>query len=297
MSEITYPEANAVRPTTAEDYYQLVKKAIRRGDLSDVESKLCRWRADTSIGSPSTDQINYLVPKAAEDDGQPEILGQLLSLGGKIGAYTVAQARSPAVFEVFMAHGWKVEDGLLRSKVCHPDLVALFLSKGANPDINRYGIFPLDVAALQGPLESVKLLLDAGARSIIGPNSAALHAAAQGKVPDRIAIMEYLVKQGADVNGIAVDITAPSEGRQAGRMGPPLHTAFKWANEKAKAWLLEHGADSQAKNQLGETPYEWGRRFDDDGPSRGLRRRRAQLQRDAARREREEQHEGRGGED
>ncbi|KAI4188555.1 MAG: hypothetical protein L6R41_002070 [Letrouitia leprolyta] len=112
---------------------------------------------------------------------------------------------------------------------------------------------------------------------MLGPNSAALHAAAQGDAPDRIAVMAHLLEQGADINGIATDITAPSEARRAGRKGTPLHTAYKWANEEAKAWLLEHGADAKAKNQLGETPEECGRRFDSDGPEKGLRLRRKML--------------------
>ncbi|KAL9000535.1 MAG: hypothetical protein Q9169_000828 [Polycauliona sp. 2 TL-2023] len=217
-----------MQPTTAEDYYQLVKKAIRLGDLSDVESKLY-----------------YLVPVAARDDGQLEILEYLLSLGGKIGTYTIAHARSPAVFEVLMAHGWEVDDSTLRSNVSHPELVALFLSKGANPDSNIGGIFPLDIAALRGPLESVKLLFDGGPPNILGSNSAALHAAAQGDVPGRIAVMEYLLEQGADVNGIATDITGPSEARR--------EVFYKCWNTTCSQYLYTHN-NSRAAYSLSSNP-------------------------------------------
>lgn len=269
-------DVNAIEAITDEDYYTLVKTAARLGDLNVVQSKLSQWRADTSVAGPSREQIDYLVPQAAGGNGQPEVLEYLLSLGGKIGAHAIALAKSPATFGVFISHGYEVNDSLLRSHVRHPELIALFLSHGANPNPSGpHGSSPLNVAALHGSLETVKLLLDHGAN--IGPTSAALHAAAQGDAPDRIPIMAYLVKQGADINGLAVDLPAPSEARRSGRKGTPLHTATKWANEEAKAWLLEHGADPEANNELGETPEEWGRRFDNDGPERGLRLRRAQL--------------------
>ncbi|KAL8644910.1 MAG: hypothetical protein Q9226_007533, partial [Calogaya cf. arnoldii] len=230
------------------------------GDVSEVESKLSRWRADTSVAGPGIDQLNYLVPQAARDDGQPEILDYLLSLGAKVGTHAISLARSPAVFKVFGAHGWQVDDSMLYSNVSQPELIALFLSKGANPNGDPDGPCPLEVAAGRGCLETVKLLLDNGAT--IKPDSAALHAAAGEDVPDRIPIMDYLVQHGADVNGIARDIPGPSEARRSGRKGTPLHSAFKWANEEAKTWLVEHGADPEAKNQLGEAPAEWSRRFD-----------------------------------
>ncbi|KAL9038314.1 MAG: hypothetical protein Q9180_003213 [Flavoplaca navasiana] len=295
MTEFAGPNVSSAQPTiTTEDYYQLVKTAIKHGDLNDVVDKLSGWRADTSIAGPSAEQIDYLVPEAARDNGQPEILEYLLSLGGKLDSYTIAHTRSPAVFQVFMAHGWEVDDSTLCSNVWHSELVALFLSNGADPNSGPGGPCPLDIAALHGSLETVKLLLNNGAT--IKPNSAALHAAAQGDAPDRIPIMAYLVENGADINGLSADIITAPEARRSGRMGTPLHTAFKWANEEAKTWLLEHGADPDAKNQLGETPAEWGRRFDSDGPESIVRWRRAQLRKNTARELAEKQHQGHGGE-
>ncbi|KAL8873984.1 MAG: hypothetical protein Q9198_006946, partial [Flavoplaca austrocitrina] len=216
MSEIISSGANGIQPTTTTwDYWQLVKTAVGKGDLGEVDSRLRQWRADTSIAGPSAEQIDYLVPEAARDNGQPEILEYLLSLGGKIGTHAISLARSPGMFEVFEAHGWEVDDSILRSNVRHPDLVAFFLSKGVDPNSNPNGFSILDIAALSGPLESVEILFNHGAS--IEPSSSALHTAAQGDAPDRIPIMDYLLKQGADVNSIAADITGPSEARRSGR--------------------------------------------------------------------------------
>ncbi|KAL8728031.1 MAG: hypothetical protein Q9181_005487, partial [Wetmoreana brouardii] len=247
---------NISRPATAEDYYTSIKTAVKAGDLDKVKSQLSQWRSHPSLLGPSKEQIDYLVPQATDGQGQPEILGYLLSLGGSIGAHSIGLATSPAVFQVFIAHGWKPDNSLLRSHFGNPGLISLFLSHGADPNSSGpRGFCPLDIAALRGPLETVKLLLDHGAT--FGSNSAALHAAAQGNVPDRIPIIAYLVEQGADIKGLAADYPAPSEALRSGRRGTPLHTAAKWGNQEAKTWLLEHGADPEARNELGETPEQW----------------------------------------
>ncbi len=36
------------------------------------------------------------------------------------------------------------------------------------------------------------------------------------------------------------------------------------------AWLLEQGADLEVRNEVGETPAEWAKRFEKDGPERML---------------------------
>ena len=71
--------------------------------------------------------------------------------------------------------------------------------------------------------------------------------------------MECLLDQGADINALALGFMGPSEaGRtmREGRKGTPLRSAVKWGNEDARVWLLNHGADPEARNELGETPAE-----------------------------------------
>lgn len=281
MSEIRSPDVDSDPSMTGEEYYRLIKEAVISGDLPRVKAGLSRWQSDPSIAIPTQDQLSYLIPQAAKGDEQPEILEYLLALGAKLGKHSISLATSPDVFKVFMAYGWEVEDALLRSHVQHPQLIDLFLTHGANPNSSGpRGFHPLDIAALHGPFETVKLLIDHGAA--IGPSSAALHAAAQGNTSDRIAVMAFLVDRGADINGLATDYPAPSEALRSGRKGTPLHTAFKWANEEAKTWLLDHGADLEAKNELEETPEQWGRRFDKEGPEAGLRLRKALLRKNQA---------------
>ncbi|KAI4177320.1 MAG: hypothetical protein LQ346_007701 [Caloplaca aetnensis] len=282
MSSTTPPDVHGPKPSTAKEYYTLLKIAVQQGNLDLVKSTLSNWRADISMADPGPDQINYLVAQAATGNGHPETLDYLLSeLGGKIGTHAISLARSPAIFKVFIAHGLEVDGSILRSHVHDPELVALFLSHGADANgSGSGGLTPLDVAAMHGSLETAKMLVDHGAK--IEAGSAALHAAAKGDAPDRIPVMEFLIEIGADVNGLAADLTGPSEARRSSRKGTPLHSATKWANEEAKTWLLEHGADPGARNELGETPEEWGKRFDNDGPERIVRLRRAILRKQKA---------------
>ncbi|KAK4694242.1 hypothetical protein P7C71_g3303, partial [Lecanoromycetidae sp. Uapishka_2] len=261
--------------TNPEQMWNDLKTAIKAGNLTDVQSLLQQWRSSSTLPGPTSQDINYLVPRAAEDDGQPAILKYLLSEGGEIDTYTLGQTTSPAIFEIFLDHGWKPDTSILSSHITHPNLVSLFLSHGVDitTPTSARGFYPLDTACAKAPVQVVKLLLSNGAP--VKPDSRAMNAAAQSDLPDRIEVMELLVSYGADINALAADYPAPSEAQRSGRNGTPLHAAAKWGNEEVKTWLLGHGADSNVRNEVGETPEEWGKRFEHDGPERVLRIRRA----------------------
>lgn len=220
-------------PAKPEHLFNAAKAAIQAGDLDELQSLLQQWRSSDSEPGPTPQDINYLVPRAAEGDGKPAILKYLLSQGGEIGTYTVGQTTSPAIFQIFIEHGWKVDNSILLSHISHPNLVSLFLSHGADPKIpNARGFYPLDTAAATAPLESVKLLLSHSAP--LTPGNRALNAAAQSDLPGRIEVMALLLEHGTDVNALAVDYPAPSEAQRSGRKGTPLHAAAKWGNEEVE---------------------------------------------------------------
>ncbi len=279
---------------TGQPIFQDLESTIKSGDLPKVQSLFQEWRSDYSIPGPITSGIDELVPRTAEGVGQPAILEYLLLQGGSsdIDTYTVGKTQSPQMFEIFTKNGWKVHNGLLHSHVKHPELVALFLAHGAdaNPPISR-GYFPLETAALCAHLESVKILLSHGAQ--IGPESRAMNAAERGDVPDRIPIMSLLLEHGADINALAEDYPALSEAKLPGRKGTPLHSAAKWGNEEATVWLLEHGADADVRNEMGEMAGEWGKRAGTDSV---LRIRRDIFRKTRRKKEKEEEEEKKKGE-
>lgn len=277
-------------PATAKGFGLAMLTAVKAGNLVKVQSLLEQWRSHASIPGSNPQNIDYLVTRAAENNGEPEIVEYLLSQGGEISTYTIGRTTSPEIFQIFMNHGWKADSTTLRTHVSHPDLISFFLSHGVDATAPIPGGGNLLVsAAHRAPLESVKLLHSHGAP--LGSGSAALNAAAHGDAPDRIPVMAYLLEHGADINGLVGDITGSSEARKAGRMGTPLHTAAKWGNEDATAWLLEHGANPEARNQAGETPAEWAKRFEKDGPEWIPRVRRAITRKNTLKREKEEKEE------
>ena len=260
---------------TDQPIFQDLKSTIKTGDYTRVQSLLAEWRSDSSIPGPTSSDIEYLIPRAAEGAGQPVILEYLLSQRAStdIDAYIIGKTQSIQVFEVFIKHGWRVSNGVLHSHIRSPELVAFFLNNGANANRQASrGYQPLETAALCAPLESVQILFSHGAQ--IGTGSRAMNAAARGDVPDRIPIMSLLLEHGADINALAEDYPAMSEAKKSGRKGTPLHSAAKWGNTEATAWLLEHGANAAVRNEMGETAEEWGKRFERNGPESVLRIRR-----------------------
>jgi ankyrin repeat protein len=135
------------------------------------------------------------------------------------------------------------------------------------------GFYPLDTAAEKAPPGSVKLLLAHGAP--LGPDSRAMNAAAMSDVSGRNPVMALLPEHGANTNALAEDTTVPSEAHRVGRKGTPSHAAAMWGNKEMVAWLLEHGADPEVRDEVGETPAEWAKRFEKDGPERTVRMGRA----------------------
>jgi len=69
---------------TVEKLYAATKTAVKAGNLEAVQRLLHQWRSNPSIPNPTPQDVNYLVPQAAENDGQPAILKYLLTQGGKI---------------------------------------------------------------------------------------------------------------------------------------------------------------------------------------------------------------------
>lgn len=122
-------------PTLSEDFYQLLKIAVKSGDLDEVKARLSDWQSHLSIADPSPEQINYLVPQAAGGQGQPQVLEYPLSLGGKIGTHSISLAISPAIFQILVEHGLEIDNALLFSHMRYPDLIALVLSHDADPNV------------------------------------------------------------------------------------------------------------------------------------------------------------------
>ena len=144
-------------------------------------------------------------------------------------------------------------------------LLIWFLNHGADPNIGAPYIwvrsdsdsFPdsgdaLNLAAGSSSIAAFDLLLAHGARL---ENSLPLHAAATRSDADaQLPMMRHLLSRGVDVNASDA-VKGPRRG------GTPLHHAAYAGRIKAVQFLVENGADLDAKSPLGMTPLQEARRW------------------------------------
>ena len=137
--------------------------------------------------------------------------------------------------------------------------VRWFLALGASPTVlGSRGESIIGVAAAHSTPAVVDLLLAHGA---VLRDSDCLHAAAANwhDVAGRIEMIKHLLTLGMNINAIEHSESPP--GRCKGH-GTLLHSAVYMNNATVVAFLLENGADRDAKNTLGQTPLEYGIAYD-----------------------------------
>ncbi|KAM0437814.1 hypothetical protein ACHAPT_002179 [Fusarium lateritium] len=248
--------------------------ACQDGPLSTVESIVTSERRTpaflhqgltTALGAGNIDAARYLLGNGAPITRQtpPHVL-------------SAPDEHKIPLFELLAQHGWTPNTPgfygatLLPRVVTDDGLLDWFLANGADPNLgaqrdnrDRYGApdtdscVALDTAASRGSVESVRKLLNAGARM---ENGSPLYVAA-GACPAnttpyaspvtpskeldeaRIPIMALLVEQGADVNG-------KFQSRHMTAQYPIVNAVIASAVERVK-WLLSQGADPSLRGAYG----------------------------------------------
>lgn len=221
--------------------------------------------------------------------GHVEISRCLLTGGAPIvretpeNVFFAPSERQIDLFELLVHFGWTVNTPsfygkvLLPMTVTRPSLLLWFLDHGANPNLGqqqysheRYGgsntasCAALEAAAARGQVDSVRMLLETGARI---HNGVPLHFAAGACPPGmnphagrvapsqefdigRIPVMALLVQQGADVN-------QKEESRHMAAQYAIVCAVMAGAVERVK-WLLEHGASPYLRGNFGNA-FEYAR--------------------------------------
>ncbi|KAJ5917362.1 hypothetical protein N7466_010916 [Penicillium verhagenii] len=211
------------------------------------------------------------------ESGHVEIARYLLSTGAPITPNTPAHILSAPpdcqidLFELLAQSGWGPNFPgdygtlLLPKVVTHLPVLCWFLAHGANPNLGAHhdsdiagpphpqSCAALEAAAARGSVDAVRLLLNAGASIHYGtPLHFAAGACSPGIMPrsvitkefdaSRIPIMELLVERGADVNQMGQSRVVVHH--------PIMYAVMAGAVGRVR-WLLEHGADPEARGAWG----------------------------------------------
>jgi ankyrin repeat protein len=162
------------------------------------------------------------------------------------------------VADLLVASGKKVPTWML-PRVCRPDVssnelhrVNVLLDYGASmDDAGRYEVTALHYAVRGGKLPLIQLLLKRGARADALDEDGLtplLHLAKTRSKADPIPVMELLVASEANLD-------ARDENQ-----GTLLMHFARQGKTDAVRWLLDHGADPNARDKRGDTAAERGRK-------------------------------------
>jgi ankyrin repeat protein len=237
-------------------------KAIRDGDLKAVRAQL---DGGTDINARDADGNTPLLLAAVY--AGPECVELLLKKGAdvnaanKLGATPLIRAATnyektklllDAGADLKAKTGWgRAPLTLAARKYGNSKTVTLLLSKGADAkERNDRGVNPIQVAAACGDLDTLKLLVEAGAdvsdfTAVSGPGASSVRtplgwAAYRNDVP----MVRYLLERKADPN-----------------KATPFGTLLTWAawgnSAQAAELLLAHGARTDVKSGDGSTPLHW----------------------------------------
>ncbi|CAJ2512138.1 Uu.00g077630.m01.CDS01 [Anthostomella pinea] len=252
-------------PEYAEDYTEPLEIATRAGDLQRVRTIINDWRSHPELDETNLEVCIQTCADLAAQHDQPAILRLLLENGAEASTTLVASAAktgTPEVFQLLYDHGWRPDHVGTRDRmlvilraVNNSPLLKWLLDKGADPNaVSLHNHTVLSSAANSATPAEIDLLLAHGAK-LQGSN--ALHSAVRrGSTPseERLEMMQYLLDLGIDINALEALHVKPPKPR--GR-GSALHVAVSAGKAGRVKWLLEHGADVNAKVEGGRTALEW----------------------------------------
>ena len=181
----------------------------------------------------------------------------------------ISRGRTDFILELMKMPNWQVllHEGAVKPLqwlVYYNDLTGLklVLEKGGNLDsidINA----ELGNAAFFGHWKICDFLIKNGAdvnTKVDKTNETPLHnALAKAGRPYYFYVIKLLVENGADVNAKTIpNIETGAFMRDVRTKGEtPLHRAAAYADERTIQFLLEHGADKEAKDAYGNSPISW----------------------------------------
>ena len=181
----------------------------------------------------------------------------------------ISRGRTDLVFELLKLDRWKdvLHDGEVKPLqwfVYYNDTTALKAVLNAGGDLSSINLnTELGHASFFGHWKVVDFLITQGAdvnSTVAETGETPLHSAlCKAGRPYFLYVLKLLVENGADVN--AKTIPGKETGgfmRDVRTKGEtPLHRAAAYGDEEMIRYLLDHGADKQARDAHGNSPISW----------------------------------------
>ena len=243
------------------------QEASALGDLDTVKRITHEGRGGMDYFGPA------LIP--AIENGHLLVAAYLLEQGLEVEGHHLQRALQQRAFpfmQLFLDHGYSINSpnyptkpGVLAERIDDEHLTRWLLDHGADPNAERIcmeckmGQTPLSIAMWRAPWSIIQLLIERGGPESLRCGHLLWHVV-QRVLPDRLEVMEYLLKNGAaaDVRRLQFE-DRPEAARQAdwviGR-GTPLHTAACNGCLDAVKLLIAWGADPAQPDSKGRLPID-----------------------------------------
>lgn len=223
-------------------------RAIRQGKTEAVMVLLLKRRTNLN----AFDKHGYAPLHWAALEGNIEIIAALLDFGAEmeVGTGKGSPAMQLAAWR-FMLNTKRTEKGLPVAREATLEALRFLLKRGAKVDaVNEVGYSLLHVAAQNGEIEIMQILLDAGADLELPDahgKTPLFHAA--GPAPYSYDAVKFLIDCGAKIN-----VRDKEHGRT------PLHWAGLCRAFRIINAMLEAGADRNLKDDKGKTALGYARK-------------------------------------
>ena len=235
--KMTFLEAgNAIDPTTSEEEAPIsIHETCKTGNMRDLN----QWLS-LSIDLNQKDENGYAPLHYACENGHEEAVRKLLDHNAKVNLLSSATLMSPMACLVL---------GRLDNKLSEPELVRIIgVLRKAGGDINptsEEAVPPIKAVITRGNMELLDFFISLHVHIFVEDSDkrSMLHHIALNPNANSLAITEFLVERGLDVNA------QDSDGNT------PLHLALSPFQRDVAKHLIDSGADPEIKNWKGTSPH------------------------------------------
>ena len=261
------PRCSPSLPFPSETEKIQAQKASAAGDLTTVKRVTHDWKGNMQGFSDSL--------MAAIDNGHMAVASYLLEYGLPV-QYRhfecAIQQRAYPLMQLCLDHGYNINDtgvsstpGVLRDHLDDAHLIRWLLDHGADPNSERIclgqkmGETAVSIAMWRAPLSTIQLLIERGGPGTLRGGHLLWYAVGRPR-PDRVEVLEYLLRNGADADMTSLEFEdRPEAARQAewyfGR-DAPLHVAARGGHLDAVKLLIAWGADPAQADSKGRLPID-----------------------------------------